>query len=114
MAGELFVDELKVSQVLLGDPDAMVEVSVSLALLSQCSTGLDQVGAPPTWRLKSVIAPLRRACGLFEGAANDIARGIDTFDPEKIEKGASKMERASAHINKSTQRFNALSDRISG
>ena len=89
--------------VLVSGSNAQVRLAVALAVLGDCPSALKRKGPAPTNRLRQFRGALNAACTHYAQSAIFLARGIDRFDVNLIERATAEMQLATRFLGKANR-----------
>lgn len=101
--GDMLQDPATGALILLGDEETTIRIGGQLAALMSCGRTLRQeVGPPPTQRMRKAYRLIRRACGKFNLSAQRIATGLDNRDVATLQDAMVSMEAGRALVVRAT------------
>ena len=107
--GRLTADGETVLLAIGGDAIATTQLATHTAALSLCSqTFAEEVGTPPTRRLREVADQIRTGCRSLESAVEDLVRGVDRIDPDLLDAATAEIGDANRHLNQARQMLETI------
>ncbi|RJR26797.1 hypothetical protein C4561_03375 [candidate division WWE3 bacterium] len=100
--GEMADEPLKVYD----DQDYIMRLAVAIITIQQEYKTATEI-IPPT-RFQDIHKDYTKALSLYTAATEELTYGIDSYDPDKINKAADLMEEASVYLNSATEKMTAI------